>query len=267
MVTYITVPFESEQSQETLLEVVAYKNRNSDLRMLLKIFKLRFDDLYTLRRYEPALRRLLFLSSGPENQPWHGDGLHQLALFYERSGDIPGAFKYYALLEEYDAAVDYEPLRSARWRRDHGLLIALSRGLEEGLLEIKRALALHEEDLAKAKTEQQRKKGLRQQRITQSYVWRVHLLVNPRDKAALSSLIKFALVNCNDCCLRDQQQAIEFVAPYTKGAQRQLLDARLIEVHARRRKPSGVIVSMAKFVIDAELMVAGKIVRTIFRKE
>jgi hypothetical protein len=249
------------------LEVVAYKNRNADLRKLLKIFKLRFDDLYTLRRYEPALRRLLFLSSGPENQAWHGDGLHQLALFYERSGDISGAFKYYALLEDYDATVTYEPLRSARWRRDHGLLIALHRDLEEGLLEVKRALALHEEDLVKAKTKQQRQKGLRQQRITESYLWRARLLVDHRDKAALGSLTEFALVNCLDCCLRDQQQAIEFVAPYTKGAQRQLLDARLIEVHARRLKPTGVVLSMARFVIDAELMVAGKIVRTMFRKE
>lgn len=249
------------------MDVVAYKNRNADLRKLLKIFKSQFDDPYTLRRYEPALRRLLFLSSGPENQSWHGDGLHQLALLYERNDDIVAAFKYYALLEEYDNTVNYEPLRSARWRRDHGLLIARRRDLEDGMLEVKRALALHEDDLRKAKTKRQRQKGLRQQRITESYVWRARLLVDRRDKEALDSLIEFALVNSHDCSLRDQQQTIEFVLPYAKGSRRQLIDARLIEIYARRRKPSGVVLSMAKFVIDAELMVAGKIVRTIFRKE
>ena len=140
-----------------------------------------------------------------------------------------------------------------------GLFIARHHDPRAGLLQIEQALALHDKDLNNAK-------GYRQRRITESYVWRARLLLDREDTPALNSLVEFALTDCHDCCLRDQQQAIEFVAPYATDSQRALLNTRLIEVNARRRKVMGAIVSMAKLAIDAQLTIAGKIFRTLIRK-
>lgn len=238
--------------------VIAYKHRGSELRALLKIFKQQFDDLKTLSRYEAALRRLLFFGSSPLDQSWRGEGFHQLALLYEAIGNLGEAEKYYVLSME--AFADHELLGLARVMRDYGLFIARHTDPKAGLLQIEQALALHEKDLNNAK-------GYRQRRITESYTWRARLLIDCEDSRALNSLIEFALTDCHDCCLRDQQQAIEFVAPYTTGMQRQLLDTRLIEVNARRRNITGAILSMAKLAIDTQFIIVSTVVRRIIRKE
>lgn len=238
--------------------VIAYKHRGSELRSLLKIFKQQFDDLKTLRSYEVTLRRLLFLGSSPLDQTWRGEGFHQLALLHEANGNFAEAEKCY--IRSIEAFADHELLGLARVMRDYGLYMARNRDPRAGLLQIEQAFALHEKDHDNAK-------GFRQRRITESYVWRARLLIDCEDSRALYSLVEFALTDCHDCCLRDQQQAIEFVAPYTSGVDRQLLDTRLIEVNARRRNFSGAVMSMAKLVIDTELIILGKIVRTLTRKE
>lgn len=240
------------------MAVIAYKHHGSELRALLKVFKQQFDDLRTLRRYESLVRRLLFFGSSPMDQSWRGEGFHQLALLYEADGELDEANRYY--VHSMSAFADHEQLGLARVMRDYGLFMARYVDPKAGLPQIEQALALHDKDLNNAK-------GHRQRRITESYVWRARLLVNCEDIRALNSLIEFALTDSQDCCLRDQQQVIEFVAPYVSGVQRQLLDTRLIEVNARRRKPLSAVMSMAKLVIDTQFIVAGKIVRTIIRKE
>lgn len=247
------------------MTVVAFKSRSSDLRTLLKVFKRQFDDLSTLRRYEPSLRRILFLSSSPQDQPWHGEALHQLALMYETAGDMEEAEKHY--VRSMSTFADHEWLGLARVMRDYGLFMARNSDLESGLRQTEQALALHDEDLKIAKGQKQRLKGERQRRITESYVWRARLLVNRRDRKARNSLIDFALADCRDCCLRDQQQVIEFLLPYVKsGAHRAQLDARLVEINARRRKPSSTVKSMAKLVIGIQLTIARRTVHKVIRK-
>lgn len=248
----------SDYSEEKFLVVIAYKHRGSELRSLLKIFKQQFDDLKTLSSYEATLRRLLFFGSNRMDQSWRGEGFHQLALLYEAIGRFDEAEKYYVYSMEVFA--DHELLGLARVMRDYGLFMARYTDPKAGLLQIEQALALHEKDHNNAK-------GFRQRRITESYVWRARLLIDCEDTRALNSLIEFALTDCHDCCLRDQQHAIEFVAPYASGMERQLLDTRLIEVNARRRNVTGAILSMARLVIDTELIIARKIVRTLTRKE
>lgn len=250
------------------MTVVAFKSRSSDLRTLLKVFKHQFDDLATLRRYEPAVRRLVFMGS-PQDQPWNGEALHQLALMYEAAGDEEKAEKHY--VQSMSTFADHEWLGLARVMRDYGLFVARTRDLEVGLMQIKQALALHDDDLRLAKGKNQRLKGERQRRITESYVQRARLLVDRRDRKARNSLIDFALADCRDCCLRDQQQVIEFLLsgkkPYVKsGAHRAQLDARLIEINAKRRKPLGIAKSMAKLVIDIELTIARRTVQKLIRK-
>lgn len=244
--------------------VVAFKSRNSGLRTLLKVFKHHFDDLSTLRRYEPTLRRLLFLHTSPQDQSWSGEALHQLALLKRAEGNLEEAKKY---CEQSLAAFPaHEYLGPARTRRDYGLILIEGRDAEAGLQQIKLAIALHDEDLKIAKGQKQRLKGERQRRITESYDWRARLLVSKRDKKARNSLIDFALADCRDCSLRDQQQVIEFLLPYVKsGAYRAQLDARLVEINTRRHKLSGAVISMAKLVIGIQLTVARRTIRTVIR--
>ena len=201
----------------------------------------------------------------PQDKPWNGEAHHQLALMHEADGDEDEAEKHY--VQSMSTFAEHEWLGLARVMRDYGLFVARTRDLEAGLMQIKQALSLHDEDLKTAKGKNQRLKGERQRRITESYVWRARLLVDKNDTRALNSLIEFALTECHDCCLRDQQQTILFVAPYADDGQRPLLDARLVEIKFRRRKLSGVVLSMAKLVIDVELMVAKKFVRILIRKE
>lgn len=244
--------------EEAHLAIIAFKSRSSDLRAMLKVFKLQFDDLTTLRRYEPSLRRLLFLNGNPQDQTWRAEALHQLALMHEANGNIDEANKYYQL--SMTSFGNHEALGLARVMRDYGLYIARYHDPEAGLMQIKQALMLHDDDF-------KNKKGYRQRRITESYEWRARLLLDSEDRRALNSLIEFALTESHDCSLRDQQQVIEFLFPYVKGVDKQLLDTRLIAINARRRNVVGAMKSMAKLVIDTELMIIGKVIRTVIRKE
>lgn len=240
------------------MAVLAFKSRSSQLRQLLKVFKDYYDDPATLRSHEPTLRRLTYMSTSPQDLTWRGEALHRLALLRETEGNFDDANRLYT--SSLDAFQDHERLGLARAMRDYGLFVARYHDPKAGLAYVEQALALHGDDLRNAK-------GVRQRRITESYTWRVRLLIDAKDKKAKRALVEFALTECQDCCLRDQQQAVEFVLPYTKGLQRQLLDARLIEINARRRKPYGIAVSLARFVIDIQLMAAGRLLRTVLRKE
>lgn len=240
------------------MAVIAFKSRTSPLRQLLKILKEQFDNPAVLKRYEPALRRLIFFGQSPQDRNWRGEGLHWLALCYQSDGKVDEANKYY--VESLNTFQDHERLGLARVMRDYGLFMTRYHDPNAGLAFTEQALALHRDD-------QRNAKGERQRRITESYVWRAQLLVDNRNKKAKRSLIEFALSECRDCSLPDQQQAIEFALGYAKGIQRQMLDARLVEINARRRKPYGTVMSMAKFVIDVQLMTASRLVETVLRKE
>lgn len=240
------------------MPVVAYKNRGSELRSLLKLFKQRFDDVSLLRRYEPTLRRILFLSSNPQDQSWRAEAFHQLALLYQAEGRVDLAQQNY--VRSLEAFRDYEHLGLARAMRDYGMFMAMHHEPRAGLSQIEQALELHDLDL-------RNRKGERQRRITESYVWRARMLVDVQDEEARDSLIDFALTDSRDCCLRDQLQAIEFLLPYVDGVQRQLLDGRIIEIHAKRRNLGATVMSMVKFVIDAELYIASKVVLRLLGKE
>lgn len=241
-----------------MVAVIAYKSRSSDLRSLLKVFKLKFDDVTLLSRYEPTLRRILYLSTNPQDQSWRAEALHQLALMHQAAGNIPEAEKYY--VRSLAAFNDYELLGTARVMRDYGLFVSQHSDAQAGLSQTEQALALHAEDTRNAK-------GERQRRITESYVWRARLLVDCRDAEASESLIEFALSDCRDCSLRDQQQVISFALSYASGFQHQLLVARMIEINAKRRNLVGVGTSMVRFIIDTELLIASKLISAIFRKE
>lgn len=240
------------------MPVVAFKNKGSELRALLKVFKQRFDDVSLLRRYEPTLRRILFLHSDPQDLPWRAEAFHQLALLYQTDGKHCLAEENY--VRSLQAFKEYEHLGQARAMRDYGMYMAVHHDPHAGIKQIEQALALHDQDL-------RNRKGERQRRITESYVWRARLLVNSHDSEACDALVDFALTDSRDCSLRDQYQAIEFLLPYVSGMQRQLLDARLVEIYTKRRNLTGAISSMAKFVIDAEILIARKAILTLLRKE
>lgn len=245
------------------MAVVAFKSHQSQLRVAIKHLKANFDDPRVLQQMKPVLSRAVALDSpNPADQMWRGEAAHWLGLVNWALDDLSEAKRSLELALEIFAP--HEVLARARAKRELALLIAQTVDPHQGLELAKTALALHDDDL-------NNEKGHRQRRITESYVWRTRLLVNKKDRRARESFIDFALADCRDCSLRDQQQAIEFVLEYVKsGARRAQLDARLIEINARRRKPSGTVKSMAKLVIDINLAVVrrtvGGTVRKVIRK-
>jgi hypothetical protein len=240
------------------LGVLAFKSRGSALRHTLKVFKENFDNPAVLKQHEPLVKLAIHMSANPLDLAWRGESYHQLALLHDTNGENITAKHYY--IRSLETFSEHEVLGLCRAMRDYALFLSRTEDAGLGLKYAEQALALHDDDLRNTK-------GLRQRRITESYVWRARLLVNSEDSKALRALIEFGLDECRDCSLRDQQHVITFVVPYTTGLQRQLLDARLVEINARRRNVSGALKSMAKLVIDAELMIAGRIIRFIFRKE
>ncbi len=234
------------------------ENTDSHLRAVLKAIKTQYDNPSLLRRYEQVLRRILFLERDHEDATGHGEALHQLAILRANEGDIDGAEKL--LIESMSKIAEHEHLTLARSMRQYGLLIAMHRDPKAGLYFIEQALAHHDDDFKSHK-------GLRQRRITKSYEWRARLLVDEDNATARGTLIAYALSGCRDCCKRDQHEAIDAALVYADGVQKQLLDARLIEIYARRYKPISAVTSMAKFVIDVELSIASKVFRTIIWKE
>lgn len=231
-----------------------FKNPDPILSPVLKVVKNQYDNPALLRQYETVIRRLLFLERGRVDITWHGEALHRLALLREGEGDIDEAESL--LIESMSEIAEHEYLTLALAMRDYGLLIATHRDPKAGLFFTEQALALHDHDI-------KNRKGLRQRRITESYIWRVRLLVDDTDTQARESLIKYALSGCRGCCTRDQHEAIDAALPYADGLRKQLLDARLIEIYARRRKPVSAATSAAKLVINAELSLVKRVIRTV----
>lgn len=225
---------------------------------MIKTVKYHYDNPEALRRYEIVLRRTLFLENLRSDMGWHGEALHQLALLCEYKGDIAAADRFY--VEALSKFAEHERLGLARAMRDYGLFVATHHSPQAGLTYTEQALALHDDD-------QRNRKGRRQRRITESYVWRAKLLVDSNDDAARYALIDFALHECQDCFIRDQHQAVTAALPYADGVQKRLLEARLIPLYARRYKLANAVTSMARLVIDTEIYVAGRVVRYLIRKE
>lgn len=240
------------------LVIVAFKNPNSYLREVIKTVKYHYDNPDALRRYETILRRALFLENLQSDSGWHGEALHQLALLCEIKNDLAAADKFY--VEALDTFADYERLGMARTLRDYGLFVATHHDPRAGLGFVEQALALHDDDL-------NNRKGRRQRRITESYLWRAKLLVDSEDEVANRALIEYALYECKDCFIRDQQQAVSAALTYASGVQKSLLEARMIPIYASRNQLTGVITSMAKFVIDTEVYVVGRFLRYMIRRE
>lgn len=244
-----------------------FKTRSSELRALLKIFKLRFDDLERLKQLEPQMRRLIFLSTTPQNMQWQGEGLHRLALMYEAERNIVRADQYYGLALEYHAESNL--LGRALTMRDFGLFLVRNSSAEAGIAMIEEALVLHGKDLEQiGKNTKAIEKGERQQALTESYLWRAKLLIDPSDESAFAQLTEYALGASRRCSLRDQQRLIAFALDYSnQSTTHALLAARLVEVKARRRRIVGAIRSAARSIIETEIMIARAIVTRPFRKE
>ena len=241
------------------MTTITYKSRSSELRPLLKTFKRHFDNLPHLKRYEPALRRLVFLHTPEHILEWRGEGLHRLALMYEAEGRYDKADQHYQM--SLEAFKDNDLQGRARTLRDYGLMLAQTSSPALGIEKIEEALDLHALDTMNAK-------GRRQHLITQSYLWRALLLRDRNDTEALDSLVKFALQRSQDCGLRDQECAITFAIDYAPpGIVRQLLVARLIEINVRRRKPVRMLRSTAQLALEAEATIIRALVMRPFRKE
>ena len=237
---------------------IPFKPRSSAARDGLKQLKEGFDD--------PAFDGTELLVEwaavhGP-SQPvraYSGEFLHQLALRSERRGNLERAERLYRMSAEQ---LRDNPLGLARTLRDHGMFIA-TYGDEpkNGVALIEEALLLHEQDVDNAK-------GHRQRRITESKLWRAHILCND-DEADVSrdKLARLALGPDFNFHVRDCKVIIDFLIPRTKGKVRQQLLAQKAAIHTERRQLKRAIESYLKLLIDVELSLAGAFVRQIFRRE
>lgn len=228
------------------------------LRRQIKVFKRHADDLEYLKVHEPALLRTIYLSSDPSDISWRAEGHHVLAVFYHRTGEIDKAKKHF--IESISLFGDHEILGLCRTKRDYAVLLAEHESVKLGLYEAEQALLLHDDDL-------QNRKGLRQKRITMGYLWYLKLMSSTDDDEARQQLIEFALHNCHDCAPHVQQQLLGFALDYASGIYRQQLHLRLGILYASRKKPIDVAKSAIRFGIGAQMLIASRIVRTIFRRE
>lgn len=238
--------------------VVPFKSRGSELRRILKLFKEQFDNFEQLSAYEFPVMRAVYLSRNPVDLAWRGEALHQLALMHEGKSDLVAAKSYY--LRSLESFSDHEALGLIRAMRDYALFLARHENAQSGLEQIARAWALHDDDL-------RNRKGVRQRRITESYLWRIQLLAGEDVTDARRKLTQFALEGSRDCSLRDQHQAIAFAMAYAKGKKRQQLRARQLEINAMRHKKLDALISLTRLAIDTQLLVAGRLIRILIRKE
>lgn len=235
-----------------------FKSRDSVLRRQIKVFKRHADDLEYLKGHESALLRTIYLSSDPSDISWRAEGHHVLAVFYHKTGEIDKAKKHF--IESISLFGDHEILGLCRAKRDHAVLLAEHESVALGLYEAEQALLLHDDDL-------KNRKGLRQKRITMAYLWYLKLMSSTDDDEARQKLIEFALHNCHDCAPHVQQQLLGFALDYASGVYRQQIHLRLGILYASRKKPIDVAKSAIWFGIDAQVMIASRIIRTILRRE
>lgn len=235
----------------------ALKPRDSELRRQIKFFKEYSDDLELLKTWEPELRRRIYLSPDPADIMWRGEGHHQLALFYWKVGEIDKSKK--SFIEAFSTFEDHDVLAMCRAKRDYALFLAIHESVKLGLHEAEQALLLHDDDLPN-------RKGLRQKRITEGYIWYLKLQEHRSDEEARANLVEFALYNCHDCSIRDQEQLLRFALDHAIGAYRQHLHLRLGLIYASRKRPVQVAKTTIQLGIDVHLLIAGRIIKTILRR-
>lgn len=235
----------------------ALKPRNSKLRRQIKFFKEHADDLEFLKTWEPELRRRIYLSTEPADIMWRGEGHHQLALYYWKVGEIDRASK--SFIEAFSALEDHDVLAMCRAKRDYALFVAVHESVKLGLHEAEQALLLHDDDLPN-------QKGLRQKRITEAYLWYLKLQEHTSDEEARANLVEFALRNCYDCSIRDQEQLLRFALDHASGTYRQQLHLRLGLIYASRKRPVQLAKTTIQLGVETQLFLAGHIIKTILRR-
>ena len=237
---------------------VPFKPRKSPERQGLKQLKDGFDDP-SLDPQELIVEWAALHAPSQAFNAYSGEFLHQLALRSERRGDTERASRLYTASQH---RLEGNALGLARTLRDHGLfLVEYGNDPAVGLELIERALRLHDDDLDNAK-------GRRQRLITQSKLWRAHvLLADSEASASCKALTDLALGPDFTFHVRDRKVIVDFLSPRTKGKARRQLLAQKAAIHAERRQPRRMIESCIKLVIDVELSIAGTLIRQVFRKE
>lgn len=238
---------------------IPFKPRGSEARRGLKQLKEGFDDPTIDNNTERLIEWAALHGSSQAIRAYSGEFLHQLALRCERRGDSARAERLYTRSEQQ---LQDNLLGLARTLRDHGMFIVTAGdNPREGLGLIERALSLHDQDIDNAK-------GRRQRLITQSKLWRAHMLLDDTE-AATSRKKLVQLVHGPDFMfhVRDRKVIVDFLIPYTKGKTRRQLLTHKALIHAERRQPFRAVESYLKLVVDVELSIAGTIVRRIFRRE
>lgn len=237
---------------------IPFKPKGSEARDGLKQLKEGFDDP-SIDRVERLIEWAALHGSSQAIKAYSGEFLHQLALRCERRGDRQRAERLYELSEQ---RLNGNPLGLARTRRDYGLfLVTQGNEPDAGITKIEQALALHAEDADNAK-------GRRQHLITQSKLWRAHVLRGDAEAASsLENLVELALGPDFTFHIRDRKVIVDFLIPYSKSKARRQLLAHQAVIRAERRQPACVIESYLKLLIDIELSIAGTILRRVFRRE
>lgn len=237
---------------------IPFKPRGSEARHGLKQLKEGFDDP-SIDPVERLVEWAALHGSSQAIKAYSGEFLHQLALRCERRGDRQRAERLYDLSEQ---RLDGNPLGLARTLRDFGLFL-VTQGNEPkvGLEKIEQALVLHAQDVDNAK-------GQRQHLITQSKLWRAHVLLGDVEAdSSLDDLVELALGPDFNFHVRDRKVIVDFLIPRSKGKARRRLLAHQAVICAERRQPARVIESYLKLLIDIELSITGTVLRRIFRRE
>ncbi len=246
------------------MSTIPIKPRDSDVRRSLKQLKdgydnPLFDDQELL--VELNARRAMTVAL----KAYKGEIFHQIGLRKWRRGEINSA---YALLQMSVEALAGNPLGQARALRDMGMLELCEIDTDLGLANLKRALALHGDDLKNQSSPKALRKGRRQQLITQSYLWRAQIIVGRvGSRIAKRELLKLVGGPDFDFCVRDRKVIIDFLVPRTRGPVRRELLATQAAILLERRKRLDFVRTCIVFVIDLELSIASSVIRRLLRKE
>ena len=179
-----------------------------EVRHALKVLKAIGDK--AKRQYEDHLYMALMLRTDLIARK--GEAWHQLGLRSEERVDYAQAAERYAKAKS-SLNASKQPLAFARVLRDEAWLQAYRRGeIGQGLELVNEALAHHERDLSRARSQHAKKKGRRQELITQTYVWRIQYLATD-SQDVLNELIRVIEHEGREFCERDQLNIIKFLIP------------------------------------------------------
>lgn len=242
------------------------KVKSSDLRRRIKFFKHHSNDVELLRQNLHLLMMAIRLSDDPKDTAWQAEGLHQVALFHSLDGDVAKSEQFF--IESLSTFKQDELLGRCRTLRDYALLYATSGEYPYALMIARSSLQLHDEDIALfAPDSEAERKGKRQKRITQSYIWNIKLDGPLSDTETLDKLVEFALHECLDCCERDQEQIMSFALAHAPAQYRHKLRVRLGLHYAKRLEPVAFTGNLIRLSIDIPLYISGRALNTLFRKE